>query len=228
MSFIRLYYFKETLKFQSSALKGYIQESQNILNSKQRNLDEELKTALAQISNPDEEQQIINFFLDDNLQYYDDFPKYLNESTFLIIYSFFETKLATICRLFRIDIEINKKKVLPHSKGSYFNDSENFLKDVCKLKLGADKKFVKRLNQLRRYRNFITHNDSDFKHIKSHEKRLNHKKNIDYINRVFGKSIVIDSLKKCSIKNEKLIPEFLNLVEEYLYYVIDTAIKKLE
>ncbi len=228
MAFRRLYYFKETLKFQLESLNDYIRETSENLKQKQTELDRDLKSTLTDIDDSNVTQNIIDNFLEENLKYYNDFPSYLNESSFLIIYSFFETNLARICKYTRLDINASRAttSITALPKSSYIQDSKNYLLKTCRLSLAGKEVSWRKLDKLRHVRNFIAHNDLDLKQVKDARDKINKRKTINYINRVFGKCIIINDLEKCKIENEKLVSDALILVQDYLFFVIDKALKK--
>lgn len=228
MAFRRLHYFQESLKFQLESLNDYVRESTQNLKQKQTDLDKDLKDALAGLDDSDVTQHIVDNFLDENLKYYKDFPSYLNESSFLIIYSFFETNLARICKYTRLDLNITRSSpinALP--KSSYIIDSKDYLVQTCGLSLKREEASWRKLDKLRDFRNFIAHNNLDLKQTKNAADKASKKKTINYINRVFGKSISTDNLHKSKIDRDELITEMLLLIEKYLQFVVDIAIKKV-
>ncbi|MGN6802390.1 MAG: hypothetical protein ACTHJN_10815 [Ginsengibacter sp.] len=228
MSYRRLYYFKQTLQFRLETLHDYLRESSENLKQKQKELDNDLKNALVDVDDSDVSHNIVDIFLDENLKYYDDFPSLLNESSFIIIYSFFETNLARICKYARLDINASKGmsfiNAVPSS--SYIKDSKSYLTHICGLSLKAKEPSWRKLDVLRDFRNFIAHNGLDLKQTKNASEKSKKRKTITYVNRVFGKSITINDLEKCKIKNEKLVADMLRLVEDYLFFVIEKALKK--
>lgn len=228
MKFKRLTYFKQSLKFQIETLKDYIEESNQNLKTRQETIDGELREMLEGIEDPEYTQNIIDNYLDENLKYFKDFPSYFNESSFLMIYSFLEANLARICKYARLDLNAHNLPIqittLP--AGSYIQDSKKYLETICRLSLKRKENVWRKLDKLRDLRNFIAHNNLDLKQTKNAVERGKKKQTINYINRVFGKCVITDRIDKYKIENHKLIVKTINLVEEYLFFVIETVSKK--
>lgn len=227
MAFKRLYYVKEIVKFEITALRQYLEENLDGIRLRQESLHGVLKKSLETIDDKESEQYLIDQFLDDSLIYFEGFPKYFNDSTFLIIYSFFEANLAKVARIAKTDLNThNKKKITASPANNYAHGSKNFLTNHCLLKIKAKENIWKKLNKLRDYRNFIAHNNSHLKQTGDATARANNKNTVNYINRVFGKCIGTDNLGQCHIENPKLLSLMLGLVENYLLFVIDKGMKK--
>ncbi len=227
MAFKRLYYVKEIVKFEIAALRQYLEENLNSIRSKQESLHGELNKTLETIDDKESEQHFIDQFLDNSLIYFEGFPKYFNDSTYLIFYSFFEANLAKVARIAKTDLNThNKKKITASPANNYAHGSKDFLTKHCLLKIKAKENIWKKLNKLRDYRNFIAHNNSHLKQTGDATSRAKKKNTVNYINRVFGKCISTDDLGQCHIENPKLLISMLDLVETYLFFVIDKTMKK--
>ena len=221
---MRLYYFKELLKSEIPVLREYILESVKNLEDKQQTLDSEFRSVLATINDAEQSQYMIDNFLDDNLKYYKGFPSYLYESSVLISYSFFESSLYKICQLTRLDFN-KRNETVPianEPKKSYIHDSKGYLEKTIGLSLSKKEATWKKLDKLRDLRNFIAHSNMDLRRTKNPTDRAVKKETIAYLNRVFTKCIRIDYGQKYKIDKSDLVIKQLDLIEEYLYFVIDT------
>jgi len=230
MKFKRLTYFKRSLNFQLETLNEYINESHQNLITKQKVLEKELSEALEGIDDPDYTQNIIDNYLDENLKYFKDFPSYFNESSFLMVYSFLEANLARICKYARLDLNAHNTttQITALPTKSYIQDSKKYLETNCELSLNAKENVWRKLDKLRDFRNFIAHNNLDLKQTKDSTEKAKKKKTVNYINRVFKKCVTVDNAERYKIENHQLIVDTLKLVEEYLFYVIETASKKCQ
>jgi hypothetical protein len=225
--FKRLRYFKQSLQFKLETLKAYINKTSKEMVDRQNALDDELQNAIRDTYDEDEKQQIIDFFLDDNLRYFDEFPNYFYESAFIIIFSFYEANLATICKYTRLDLNpLNPEAIGALPTKSYVPGSYFFLTRVCELDLTPLNSTYEKLEYMRDLRNFIAHNDFDLKHVANESSYLQREKTIKSINDWLENSIGVDNLKKCNIQRSELITEGLQLIEDFLLFVIEQALTK--
>lgn len=216
---------QEILKFRISDLRDYINDSNKYLKGKQTELDQDLKDKLAEIDDEEDQQQTIDWFLDDNLKYFSDFPEIQHDALFLVIYSFFELSLSRICTMVICDASVRKITLTP-PKDNYVATSKNWLISTAKVKIKAKENIWSKLNRLREYRNFIAHNGSNLQHTRNAADKIKKKETISYINRYFKKPIAENQHGECHIEKVDLLLDFLSLVEVYLNFVITQGLKK--
>ncbi len=214
------------IEFKIEALKDYAKEIENSLQEKQAELHSEFKKELDEVTDDDERQRMIDWFLDDNLKFYDDFPKMQRDALFLISYSFFELSLARICQMVIRDAKTKKLTLTPPTK-VYAYASKKFLDNVANVKIKRKENLWKKLNQLREYRNFIAHNGSNLQLINDKADKVKKITSIKYINKYIVKeAIKNDRLKQYHIEKKELLEKFIDLIENYLQFVITQSIKK--
>lgn len=223
-SFRRLFYGEQLIKMQALTLKDYIQENIDNTKEKQKTLNVELEEAINQEEDDEYRHHLQDLFLDENLKYYDEYPKFFTDASLVILYSFFEYNLHRICKLTQADLNANgKNNIRAFSEKPYVGNSKMFLEKECNIKLSGKENLWKKIDKIRDYRNFITHNNSSLALCND---KVAKRATIVYINRVFKKPIEIDHLNQCHIKKMEWLLEVWDILYEYLLFVISKARKK--
>lgn len=231
MAINKLLIYRSLIKIRVRNIKDYIHETQMGLTDRQKQIDKQVKEALAQVTDEEEEQWILDMYSEDAIKYKNIFPLYFNESALYIAYSFLEATLKDICKYTQTGIKLKNKQTImtieaffsnKANKGSYIKKCKDYLEKECNVKLLEEDTRWTRIDNVRELRNLITHSNSDLSKLPASEVKK-YKKSIAYLNRSFGKSIQITENQKCEIVNNAFVSSFLTTCEEYLFYIIDKA-----
>jgi len=92
---------------------------------------------------------MIDWFLDDNLKYFTNFPEIQNDALFLVIYSFFEISLSRVCSMVARDAKV-RGIILAPATNNYIEGSKKFLVHAANIKIKAKEKYLEEIKQIKR------------------------------------------------------------------------------
>ncbi|WP_372643471.1 hypothetical protein [Ancylomarina sp.] len=216
-----LAFYKTYLKNEFSEIRDYLNDTKDLIKSKQEKLSEHISCELKKVSHPDDEQEIIEFHIDDIIKYQDTYIELLMNSTFITTFSLFESSFHRICEYLQNDNQLT----LSDFKGIGGIDKyRKYIEKIVELDLTSlNQKWVT-IKNYGKVRNLIIHNSANFKKDKS--KKLEEQEMYSFI--TFNPSIQLKTFRKGNfyINDHKFINDFCDIGESYLEEVITKAIEQ--
>ena len=207
-----------TLSWELNHFNQYIKDTGGLI----KKHEDEFKKRIDEYMEDDPEgrDEIIDFHYDDFQMYSTFYPFMLYNSTFLGLYSFFESTLKDICStLEKMDLSKLKLSDLAR-KSDDISQMKKFLTDVIGLNLYELDNVHSQLKDYREVRNLIVHHYSSLKPNK------NGRSDDRFI--INDQRLLIDEKnERFVIKDDKYITDFSKLIEEYLRIVYKSALEQL-
>lgn len=155
---IIMQYHGNIITTEKDSFKEYIVDSRNSIKHRQKQLSDNIDDLIK--SNPNDQQEIHEWYEEQHYHYNEFYPNTLNNSTFLSLYSFFEYNLKSIC------VSLNKygsARVKPDdlSGRNYIEKAKKYLTLILELDLSSLEMSWIEITKFQQLRNCIVHNNSN-------------------------------------------------------------------
>lgn len=142
---------------------------------------------------------------------YEIFPSFYRQSTFIGLYSFFETRLYSLCDNLRRLKELSRL-----SGDTRIENSKIYLKNELGIEINANdlKIFWDKIKDFQKIRNCIVHNNGNLTYL-----ALNNQQNLRLI--ISKNSYTEISSNGIQITDDRFLLDFIGIIKEYLLALID-------
>ncbi|EAZ80413.1 hypothetical protein [Algoriphagus machipongonensis] len=209
---------KINYEFQFDAIKSYLNQSQSMIRNIESDLEKKYREWESERkTNPDLPEA--HFIFEDEVYNHDQFSSILNESTFLTVYSKFESEFFSICEMIQHldNLKIGPKDI--NSKG-YIQQAYKYLKIVIGINLTSLNDKWREINFYGNIRNAIAH--------KRGRIDLNNPQNenlISFIEKSNGAYIYLTD-QTIQIESINFVIQFIDLIIDFLVEVSELIINK--
>ncbi len=198
-----------SIRTELSSLKNYIIDNKNSISKMQQEFKSMIESELKK--HPENEQDIYEAYADNYSEVSNYYPTIFNNSTLIVLYSFFESNMKNICDLLH-EHKPYKKKV----KGSYIEESKKYLQSIAMIDLSDLGSLWEKINKYRKIRNSIVHNNSN---IIESEGKVTEQPLYQIIKNYC--SLTLDEKNGTfTITDNKFLISFIDISEKYLTSII--------
>lgn len=213
-----LQYHRGTIESEIKSFQEYIIDNRFNIKKQQDSFNKIIEDQVKK--NPDDTQEIYEWYEDQYYQYNEFYPATFNNSTFLSLYSFFEFNLKHLC----LTLNRHKKysiKLDDLSGQNYIEKSKKYLRLVASLDLTDLDLTWEEITKFQQLRNCIVHNNSNI--IKQKDQPIKNQPLYQVIKN--NTNIKLNEEKGTFIiSNDQFLLDVTETIEKYLV----TIIRKLE
>lgn len=169
----------QSIRIELRSLDEYIDETDKILNERQRELESRYQDARKE--NPKDDPELDIYFEDEYYRYHELFPTFTFNSILVSQFSFFESRLKFLCDLYHRHQFSNVR--LSDLNGSEMERGKKYVTLVASINFEDFLEMWERISNIQKLRNAIIHNSSKIPNERQNEniiKFINSDKRIEY------------------------------------------------
>ena len=160
-----LWIYKNILQKEFSEIKDFVNETKDLISSKQKELEKYINNEIKKSVHPDSEQEIVDFFIDDFIKYDRTYIELLMNSTFISSYSLFESSFSRICK--HAQKEKGTQINLNDLSGKGINQCKKYIEKAIEIDLSSLCTNWQEIQNYNKVRNLIVHNSANFEKDKN-------------------------------------------------------------
>lgn len=161
-----LEFLSSTIELEAKSFKEYILDSRISVKKQQDEFNSKIDNQMN--LNPDGAQEIHEFYEDEYYQFNEFYPSTFNNSTLIMIYSFFEYNLRSMCNYLH-RIQGHKISLDDLQGNNYIEKSKKYLTLVVGLNLDDLEMTWNKITKIQNIRNCIVHNNSNIRKSKKQD-----------------------------------------------------------
>ncbi len=162
----RLVIYRDYIQIEFSQIKDYVNETKDLIRSKQKELEKYIDDEIEKDPHPDTEREIVDHFIDDLLKYDRTYIELLMNSTFATSYSLFESSFSRICTYAQLE-KGSQLHLNDLSGQGIINKCRKYIEKVIEIDLSSLNTEWEEIKNYSKVRNLIVHNSSNFKKDKT-------------------------------------------------------------
>lgn len=209
-----------TLSWELNHFNQYIKDARLLIDKHKNEFESRIEEYVK--NDPEGREEIYDFHHEDFQMYSTFYPFILHNSTFLALYSFFESNLKDICSTFEKMYSSKQKLFEVKKRKDDITHMKKFITDIIGLDLSELEAHHCKMTDYRETRNLIIHHYSSFKPDKKESS-----KDYSFIQND-PRLLIDDKNERFVIKDDRYITDFSKLVEDYLRIVYKQALEQLD